>query len=393
MTSPPRRPAFPNPAEKAVSSDAVWVRRRNCFMMPERMAKTPASEQVKETIGSGPFRFLPGEWVSGARAGYARFDGYVPRQEAPSFYAGGKVANFERVEWIVQPDSATAAAALQKGEVDWVEQPLIDLCPMLRTFARRGGHGERSFRMAADHRAQSSEPAVRQPEAAARAAAGARPEDLYLVDDRRADRTRPCARGLFRRRSTDGDACRPGRADPAARSPLAKRLVAEAGYQGEPVVLLSPSDRPVYSAVSQVARDLFQKIGLTVDFQAMDWGSVVTRRTSQNPTDKGGWSAFITALDGVTVSNPGGNFALRGNGKKAWFGWPTDDKLESLRDAWFDAPDLKSQKAIAEQIQLRGLEILPYIPLGQFFQPTAFRSDIKDIVKAMYPLFWGVRRG
>ena len=106
---------------------------RSCFMMPERMAKTPASEQVKETIGSGPFRFLPGEWVSGARAGYARFDGYVPRQEPPSFYAGGKVAHFERVEWIVQPDSATAAAALQKGEVDWVEQPLIDLCPMLRT--------------------------------------------------------------------------------------------------------------------------------------------------------------------------------------------------------------------------------------------------------------------
>ena len=102
-------------------------------MMPERMAKTPSSEQVKETIGSGPFRFLPGEWISGARAGYSRFDGYVPRQEPPSFYAGGKVAHFERVEWIVQPDLATAAAALQKGEVDWVEQPLIDLCPMLRT--------------------------------------------------------------------------------------------------------------------------------------------------------------------------------------------------------------------------------------------------------------------
>jgi peptide/nickel transport system substrate-binding protein len=175
--------------------------------------------------------------------------------------------------------------------------------------------------------------------------------------------------------------------------PLAKRLVAEAGYRGETAVLLSASDRPVYSQVSQVTRALFEAVGLTVDFQSMDWGSVVTRRTSQNPTDKGGWSAFITALDGVTVSNPGGNFALRGSGQKAWFGWPTDDKLESLRDAWFDATDLASQKAIAEQIQLRGLETLPYIPLGQIFQPTAFRSDIKDIVKAMFPLFWGVRRG
>jgi peptide/nickel transport system substrate-binding protein len=68
-------------------------------MMPERMAKTPASEQVKETIGSGPFRFLHGEWATGTHAGYARFDGYVARQEPPSFYAGGKVALSERAEW------------------------------------------------------------------------------------------------------------------------------------------------------------------------------------------------------------------------------------------------------------------------------------------------------
>ena len=84
---------------------------------------------------------------------------------------------------------------------------------------------------------------------------------------------------------------------------------------------------------------------------------------------------------------------MRGSGQKAWFGWPTDAKLEELRDAWFDAPDLASQKALAEQIQLRGLETLPYLPLGQMFQPTAFRSDIKASAKSMFPLFWGVRRG
>jgi peptide/nickel transport system substrate-binding protein len=366
---------------------------RSCFMMPERTAKTPASEQVKETIGSGPFKFLPGEWISGARAGYARFEGYVPRQEPPSFYAGGKVAHFERVEWIVQPDSATAAAALQKGEVDWVEQPLIDLCPMLRT--------------APDVRVAVNDPFGWQPIIALnhltppfdnpklrRALLPALDQKAFVtaVIGEQTDLGRVPG-GYF----ADGQpmATHAG-LEVLTRPrdlPLAKRLVAEAGYRGETAVLLSASDRPVYSQVSQVTRALFEAVGLTVDFQSMDWGSVVTRRTSQNPTDKGGWSAFITALDGVTVSNPGGNFALRGSGQKAWFGWPTDDKLESLRDAWFDATDLASQKAIAEQIQLRGLETLPYIPLGQIFQPTAFRSDIKDIVKAMFPLFWGVRRG
>src|ERR1700733_15141689 len=155
---------------------------------------------------------------------------------------------------------------------------------------------------------------------------------------------------------------RPGPRSPAARPALrrardlalARRLVAESGYRGENAEFLSPDDRPVYRQVSFVARDLFQKLGLTVDFQAMDWGTAVTRRTSQNPTDKAAERfAFITALVGVTVPNPGGNFALRGSCQKAWFGWPTDEKLESLRDAWFNAPDLPSQGAIAEQIQLR----------------------------------------
>ena len=89
------------------------------FIMPERLAKTDPFQQVTEMIGSGPFRFLRDEYVSGSRVAYARFDGYVPRQEPASRNAGGKVARFERVEWTIIPDSATAAAALQAGEIDW----------------------------------------------------------------------------------------------------------------------------------------------------------------------------------------------------------------------------------------------------------------------------------
>jgi peptide/nickel transport system substrate-binding protein len=144
--------------------------------------------------------------------------------------------------------------------------------------------------------------------------------------------------------------------------------------------------------IAQVTRELFLNLGLKVDYQVMDWGSLVTRRANQNPPDQGGWNAFNTLWGGLTVSNPGSSYPLRGSGKKAWFGWPTDERLEALRDAWFDAPDLAAQKAIAAQIQLRAFETVPYIPLGQIFQPTAYRSDISDIVPAAIPLFWGVRR-
>ena len=98
-----------------------------CFIRPERLAKTDIGTQITDATGSGPFRFLADEFVTGSHAAYARHEGYVPRQEKASSWAGGKVANFDRVEWKFIPDPATAAAALQTGEVDWVERPLFDL--------------------------------------------------------------------------------------------------------------------------------------------------------------------------------------------------------------------------------------------------------------------------
>ena len=104
----------------------------SCFIMPERLAKTDAFKQIDEIVGSGPYRFIRDEWVAGARAAYARFDGYRPRAEPPSFTSGGKVVRFDRVEWQVMPDPGHRRRCVQAGEIDWVEQPLIDLLPLMR---------------------------------------------------------------------------------------------------------------------------------------------------------------------------------------------------------------------------------------------------------------------
>ena len=103
-----------------------------CAILPERLARTDPSKQVTEMVGSGPYRFLPGERLAGARVAYERFAGYVPRSGGTtSRMAGPKIAHFDRVEWTVIPDQATAAAALGNGEVDWVEALGSDLAPSL----------------------------------------------------------------------------------------------------------------------------------------------------------------------------------------------------------------------------------------------------------------------
>src|SRR5262249_41712509 len=103
-----------------------------CFIMPARIAATDPFKQINEYVGSGPMRFARNEWVPGARAAFEKFADYAPRQEEPSWLAGGKRIIAERIEWIVMPDATTGAAALQAGEIDWLEFVVPDLVPVLR---------------------------------------------------------------------------------------------------------------------------------------------------------------------------------------------------------------------------------------------------------------------
>jgi len=363
-----------------------------CFIMPERIARTDAATPVTEYIGSGPYRFVRDEWAPGAKAVYARWDKYLPRPEEPDFTSGGKVARFDRVEWIVMADPNAAAAALQQGEVDWVQLPLVDLLPVLRDAPgvrvvvndRIGvipmiafNHIHPPFDNPLLRRALL--PAVDQ-SAFVEAAMGSEPA-LVHVPAGVFTPGLPMANGAGLEVFTDPR-------DPA----LTRRLVAESGYNGEKLVLMSPADYPAIQSLCQVARDLFEQAGLNVEYASMDWATLVQRRASREPPDKGGWNAFCTTYEGLAVATPANHLPLRGNGFDGWFGWPTSPRIEALRNAWFEAPDIATQRSICEQIQLLVFEEVPYIPVGQWFNPTAMRTDLIDVVAAPFPIFWGARR-
>ena len=365
---------------------------RQSFIMPERISSKPGSEQITDPTGSGPFRFLKDEWVSGARCAYARFDGYVPRQEPPAFFAGGKVAHFERVEWTIQPDPATAAAALQKNEADWLEQPLMDLIPMLNktqgVYTKIIEPGGWMMFMVLNHlNPPFDNLKVRQ---AILLAMDQQAFVEFVVGDQRELAIVPT--GLFAPTMPMANSAGLEKLTTPRDLAKARQMIAGSGYAGEPVVLMSPSDQPALKQMSEVARELFEGIGLKVDYQETDFGSVVTRRASQNPISQGGWGAFITQMSPLTAANPGSMLSLRGNGRKGWFGWPTDERIEQLREAWFDAPDLAAEKSIAEQIQRQYFEIVPFLVLCRMRYPMALRTDIQDVVSASFPMFWGVRR-
>jgi peptide/nickel transport system substrate-binding protein len=365
---------------------------RNIFVQPERIASIPVTQQFKEVIGSGPYRFLADEFQAGAISHYARWEKYVPRNEPPDMWAGGHVANFDRIEWTAQPDPSTAAAALQRGEVDWLEQPLLDLIPMLSKSPGVKTEAVDPFGGLAILRFNHLLPPFNNP--AMRRALLPGIDQSLVVSAVVGDQTQygRVPVGFFTAGSPmANDAGLSALTGPRSLDEARRRITA-AGYKGERLVMLAPTDIPAIMAMSQVMQDLLTKMGLNIDLQATDWGTMIARLAKRDPISQGGWNLYCVTWAGLTVSNPGSSYPLRANGLSANTGWPTDDKLEALRLKWLDTNDLAEQQAIARQIQEEAFVSLPFIPLGQWSIPAAHSQKLTGVIHSPFTLFWNVRK-
>jgi peptide/nickel transport system substrate-binding protein len=362
------------------------------FMMPQRLASTDAYQQIPEAIGSGPFKFVKEEWVPGSKAVFVKNPDYVAREEAPSFAAGGKVAKVDRVEWVYIPDTATAAAALNAGEADWYEQPPADLLPVfaankdviVATVDPLGNHGVLRFN-------QVQPPFDNQK---------LRQAVLNLVDQKDYMLAAAGDEKYWKKCAALFGCGTPFETEAGADALLnapnlakAKALIKESGYKGEKIVLMSATDQPIVQGQALVTNAALKEAGLNVELQAMDWGTLITRRTSKEPIDKGGWSLLHTWIAAPDFFSPAVNILVRGSGDKAWFGWPRDDKIEALIDSWFKAPDFAAQKRLAADIQTEAYaREIPYVPTGQFVIPTAYRRNLAGIIVAPVVFLWNVEK-
>ena len=358
------------------------------FVMPERLAQTDPNKQVTEMLGSGPYKFVASEFVTGSRVVYEKNEAYVPRQEAPVWGTGAKIAHFPRIEWRIIPDAATAAAALQNGEVDWWEQPLSDLLPTLAKdrnieIAIDNPQGRLSFIRLNHLQAPFNDVRIR------RALRTAVNQEDYMRatfgDDQSLWRlcrsTFPCATPY----ETELPAAMP--ADIQA----AKKLLQEAGYSGQKVVVINPTDFAVIHPLGVVTADTMKKIGMNVELVETDWGTVIQRRASRETVDKGGWSAFHTYGPASAYINPATSGIIRGQGTAGWFGWWENTSAEQLVQDWLDAPDPARQKQLAQELAKLAMDELPFIPVGQWFGKTAYRKSITGVMQGAAPYPWNVR--
>jgi len=368
------------------------------FIMPERLGNVDPSTNITEAIGSGPYRFRREEWVPGSRVVYERNAAYVPLQSQPSMTAGGKVTHFDRVEWLIMPDAATASAALQAGEIDWWEQPTADLFPFfMRGAAARNvqvdiinNSGLIGIFRPNHLTAPFNNPAVRR---AVLTAINQMDFMTAVIGDSGVP-----GRPNLRREGIGYFAPEGPSASNVGLEKLRKNIDAAraelqaAGAMGARLLLMNATDLSSINAASLVGADLFRRMGFNVDFASTDWGTMVARRASRNQIEQGGWSGFFTFWSGVDHWNPASHAAIRGHGANAWPGWPTIPAMEAQRDAWFAAPNEAAALAATTEMQRIAFEEVPYVPTGMYYQPTAYRRNLTGILKGQPPLFWNVRR-
>src|SRR3977135_109398 len=361
------------------------------FMMPKRLAETPAGQQIKEQIGSGPFKFVQAEFQPGVKAVYEKNTDYVPRKEPASWTSGGKVVKVDRVEWLTMPDTQTAANALQSGDIDFMEQPSFDLLPVLAAnkdlkveiLTKLGFQtlGRMNFLYPPFDNLKVRQAALKAINQKDVLDALVGNPEYYKV----CGAFFVCGTPLATEQGSDTLIKGGGMAE-------AKKLLAESGYDGTPIVIMAPGDVVTLKAQPIVAAQLLREAGFKVDVQATDWQTVVARRTSQKPPKEGGWNMFFTNWAGADVVNPVANVSIGGRGKNGgWFGWSEDATIQQMREAFSRNSSPQEQKKIAADIQQEAYDQVIYVPLGQYLAPSAWRKSLSGVLDGpATPIFWNI---
>jgi len=351
-------------------------------ILPERLAKAPTTAPLTEVVGSGPFIFKRDEWVPGNKVVFLKNPNYVGRKEPPSGLSGNKTPHIDRVEWLYLPDSNSSTAALKNGEVDMIEQVPPDYITPLRSDPniRVGSGGSyQGFivfnQMFPPFNNAKARQAVLHAVNQEKFVAGlGYPLDMRLTY---------CATWFICGGPNETDAG----AEAFRKVDLvkARQLLAEAGYKGEKIVVLVPTDITYLNAAALVTVQTLKSIGMNVDAQTSDWATITGRRAKKDAPEAGGWNVYVTVAGEFDVNSPVTNAYLGAACGNALPGWVCDKPLDELRTAWIRETAPAKRKDLLNRFQERAFEAVPYAYFGQYSPAYAARKSIKNLDQ-----FWSV---
>ncbi len=362
------------------------------FVMRKKEAETDPMQKIDTIIGSGPFVMNQAETRAGSQYIYDKNPNYNPRSEPASASAGGKVVKVDRVIFQNMPDSQTAVAALQAGEIDFYEIPPIDLLDQIQTdpninlinladLGTVGYIGLNWLHPPFDNKLL-------------------RQSLLYIVNQEEmmkptfVDRKwyAACGGWMTCGSPMENDA-NTGWFKGGPNLAKARELMKAGGYDGRPVVVLQATNIPYMMNAATVFAQQLRAAGYNVQLAPMDWANVVQRRANKGAPDQGGWNVFFTSSGGLSNANPYMIGGMATTGDKGWFGWPSDAKNEELRTKWINAPTLAERQAVGRELQENAWDIVPHMYYGQWRQPAAHRKNVTGWLKVPEAIpLWNVSK-
>jgi len=301
------------------------------------------------------------------------------------------ISHVDRVVWHIIPDAATAAAALQNGEVDLIEQPSLDLVPQL---AKDPGVRVRKLTDMANQvllRPNSLQPPFNDPRARLALAYITNQADVMAAGFGDPQWWHNCSAYFICGGPYGSEVGTAGFRQPDIAK--AKQLLAEAGYHGEKIVFVSTHTYQWIGQMSEVVGQELKQAGVNVDVQYLDWVNVTGRLLNKSAPDKGGWNLFLTGASGPTMHSPLTNIGTAMTcDEKNWIGWPCDQTAENLRQDFLDASGADAQKAAATKLQERLADVQPYRVLGQYDQPVAMRAALSGFLMSPVIVYWNIEK-
>jgi len=341
---------------------------------PKEVVEAAGDGQIKEFIGTGPFRLL--ERIPDRYVRMGRFDRYAARSEPTNGYGGKKTAYVDEIRFIPTPDVAVRIAGMESGEYhfsDWItpdaynrlmQNPRLDVMVVkpnewiIGVFNKKQGlFTNRTLRQAVVS-ALDMEPIMR-------AAVGNK--EFYRLDQ-----------GLmFKEQVWWSDVGkevynRPDRAK-------AKRLMQEAGYKGEPIRWMCTQFYEWMYRSALAAKEQLEEVGFKIDLQVMDWASVMSRSTDPKMFDI--FTTGITLKVDPTLQSPM---------LCDWPGWTCDPKLDAMMARLATETDFNKRYAIWTDIQRWFWEEVPNIKFGDFFSLRIKQKQVMGYANRYRAFFWNV---
>lgn len=342
-------------------------------IMPKEIAEAADAESgIDEFIGTGPFKFV--EWKQDQYVHLKKYEEYQALSDPADGRAGKKEALVDDLYFDIVPDAATLVAGVQSGQYDvaldvpneYYEQ--LNSQDDLKVDVGDYGHMTLVFNKNEgwfkDEKVRQAVNATLDFEAILLAAFINK--DLYRATSSYMQESQvlwysDAGDPLYNQKDKE----------------KAKKLLEEAGYNGEPIPLITTRDyQHIYNS-SVVIKEQLAEIGMNVELEIYDWPTVATR--TREP-DK--WQLYATgyALKPTPVE------LLYLN--ETYIDGPKDDKINGLLEEIVVAESNDIAKEKWDELQGYLWEYLPVIKLGDFTKISVTSKHIDGYDYFNGPMLW-----